>query len=140
MINLKTSIGILYFERGEYRLAENYWYEAQRLVSQTGQVRTQAVLLNNLGHLYTRLQEWDAADEMLQRAIAIYAELGDIQSQADTLDNLAECYRLQNKMAECRACLQIAIQLLEQSDLSVNYYRELWQKLTDDLNQLESDI
>lgn len=140
LINLKTSIGILYFERGEYRLAENYWYEAQRLVSQTGQVRTQAVLLNNLGHLYTRLQEWDAAEEMLQQAIAIYAELGDIQSQADTLDNLAECYRLQNKMAECRACLQIAIQLLEQSDLSVNYYRELWQKLTADLHQLESDI
>lgn len=140
LIDLKISIGVLYFERGEYRLAENYWYEALRRVSQTGQARTQAVLLNNLGHLYTRLQEWDTAEEMLQQAINLHAQVGHIQQQADTLDNLAECYRMQNKLDECRESLQTAIHLLEQSDLSVTYYRELWQKLNRDLSQMDTHV
>lgn len=140
LIHLKISIGVLYFERGEYRVAENYWYDAHRRVSQTGQARTQAVLLNNLGHLYTRLQEWGTAEEMLQQAINLHAQVGHIQQQADTLDNLAECYRLQNKLDECRASLQTAIQLLEQSDLSVTYYHELWQKLNHDLAALDGHV
>ena len=130
----------MYFEREEYRLAENYWYEALRWVYQTGQARTQASLLNNLGHLYTRLQEWDTAEDMLQQAVNLHAQVGHIQQQADTLDNLAECYRLQNKLDECRTSLQTAIALLEQTDLSVPYYQDLRQKLHYDLAALNDPV
>ncbi len=132
----KTNLGVVFFEQGEYRTAEVFWYEALQIQSQIQEPRSQAILYNNLGHLYTQLQEWEVAETMLKDAAATYARLGDFYFQADTLDNLAECYQRQNKWAACRRSLEEAIFLLEQTDVSASYHQTLLNKLKTNLSQL----
>lgn len=120
LARFKMNLGVIFFERGEYKEAETLWYEALQIQSQIQEPRSQAILYNNLGHLYTQLGEWETAETMLNEAIQIYARLGDVYYQADTLDNLAECYQQQNKWAACRQSLEEAIFLLEQSDTSAD--------------------
>lgn len=136
LASLKMHLGVIGFEREDYRQAEALWYEALQLYSQIQSPSNEAPLYNNLGHLYTKLGEWDVAETYLRKAIEIYADLGHPYNQADSLDNLAECYRMQNKLVACRCSLDEAISLLEQVDTSASYYQQLLEKLRRDRAQL----
>jgi DNA-binding CsgD family transcriptional regulator/tetratricopeptide (TPR) repeat protein len=110
-----NNIGVAFEElEGNADSALHYYYQAQQIFNQLGNVFFCAKVKNNIGQIFTEKKQFDQAAENLNAAFAIFDSISNKQGQADVLRNLGEMYFLQRNDDKAIGSLQQALLLSTQ--------------------------
>ncbi len=85
----------------EYEAALHFFEEA-------GNVRCEAVALNNMAILYSDAGRFPEAHEHANRARVLFQKLGDRRYEAESLDQIAQIFLAQGKSAEAEDALRLS--------------------------------
>ncbi len=97
-----ANLGVIYFNKREFKKAITQWNEVYFLFDAMGNIRGAGVLLMNIGTAYYLLEEDELALMMLEEAKKLIEESGDIGIYATIIHNIAEikCMHGNEKEAE----------------------------------------
>lgn len=90
-------MGIIHYEREEYREAVEHFQQAARDYEQIGDAHELAHVHQSLGAAYWGLQEWEGAEYHSLRALSLARKLESKIVQIEVLVNLVEIYAAQHK-------------------------------------------
>jgi tetratricopeptide (TPR) repeat protein len=86
---LNNNIGICYMEMGRHDLADQYFLQALAVRKQTGDVRGQAQVLNNLGKNQALMGHFEAARGHFEQALALGRSVDSPGSMVISLESLS---------------------------------------------------
>ena len=81
-------LGTLYFKRGEYNKAINYYSSAYNIYHELNQIEEQINCLKGIGNSYIKLNQFDEACEKFFECSALCSDNQDIYNMLDCLGNL----------------------------------------------------
>ncbi|KAK3086275.1 hypothetical protein FSP39_016180 [Pinctada imbricata] len=87
--NLYNDLGLIYTQMTKYDKAVSCFEQALPLVKNVGDMKQEAVVLQNLGATFNFLAEFDKAVQYHQQAADLYAKLRNRNSQGQCFANLA---------------------------------------------------
>ena len=83
-----TSIGVAYWQQGDYRQAADYFYQALEVCQKTGDHAGAARTLGNLGNVCWQQGSYEQAAHHYQQAQSRWRKIGDRAAEALVLTNL----------------------------------------------------
>ncbi len=116
-----NSLGVVYFNEGNMRKAENSFIEAARLSSVSGSANNALdVALTNLGSLYQRRRQYKKAEAAYKRSIEVtVTRSGDSHSNLSVIVNkLGWLYINTGRHKEAKAQFERSLAILEKAELS----------------------
>jgi len=86
------SLGVVYYERGQYVKAIEFHQEALIASRKAGDLRGEGNHLGNLGNAYYKLVQYPEAIEIHEQALAIHRKIGDLRGEGADLNNMGSSY------------------------------------------------
>jgi len=109
-----TSLGWIYFRRGDYVKALEYTIDALKISERIGDPVGIAHSLNNLAAIYNEEKQYDQSLKHLKRALRIAKQHGDPKTIARSLNNLGLLYLMAfHKLDSCQAYATEALMVSE---------------------------
>jgi tetratricopeptide (TPR) repeat protein len=108
-----TTLGLIEFNRGEYRQALNCFEQAYEIGAPLNNENLKSVILHNQAMALTKLSQIDRAKLIYEEELEITRDLGDVLAQAQVLNNIGDLLRQQDRYGEAIDVLKEAIQLRE---------------------------
>ena len=102
-------LAILYYQKGEYKEAQQYLQKALTINTKIGDKDGQASCYINLGNVFHSVGEYAKAEEFLQKALTIKTEIVDKDRQASCYINLANVFHSLGEYAKAEEYLQKAL-------------------------------
>ncbi len=85
-------IGAVYFRKGDFENAEEYFNQSYILYQRLKDLNNQALVLTNIGSLNAQKLKYLRAIECYQKSEKVYIEMSDSNNLAATHFNIASCY------------------------------------------------
>lgn len=82
------NLGIIFFDKGDYAKAVNYFSRSLKLKEELSDLKGQAASINNIGNIYLELANYTKATEYYERSLKISKQLKDNNAIASLLGNL----------------------------------------------------
>jgi signal transduction histidine kinase len=109
-----TSLGWIYFRRGDYVKALEYTIESLKISEQIGDAVGTAHSLNNMAAIYNEEKQYDQSLKHLKRALRIARHQGDPKAIARSLNNMGLLYLMAfHKLDSCEAYAMEALMVSE---------------------------
>ncbi len=103
-----SSLGLLYFQRAEWRKAKEFLSTSVRFFSTGSDEISQASILRVLSETNRNLGEYPAAIENLEQTLTIYRKINDLHLQMLTIAEIGNVYDLSNQKEEALKWFQTA--------------------------------
>src|SRR6185369_4111298 len=106
-------IGVAYSAKEQYDKALDYHRQALAIQRTTGNLRREALVLNNLGVTYNLLKQPDKAVEQFTAALEVFRNIGDPASAASALEGIARAEQTRGNFAGARKNIEESLALRE---------------------------
>lgn len=116
-------LGYAHFKNNETAKALERYGQALELQTKIGDVRGQAITLNQIAELYNSIDQAGNARRDYRKAQQLWNEVGDPQGEATSLYGLARVERQQKKLPEARAAIVEAIAKVESGRTGTSNFR-----------------
>ncbi|MBU0764604.1 MAG: tetratricopeptide repeat-containing sensor histidine kinase [Bacteroidetes bacterium] len=83
-----NTLGIIYWNTGDYALAVNYYKKALTIDEKTGNLQAMSDCFNNIGLIYNDMGDYLQATEYFRKAVTKYEESDDRMGMSISLHNL----------------------------------------------------
>ncbi|MEP6948446.1 MAG: tetratricopeptide repeat protein, partial [Ginsengibacter sp.] len=97
-------IGLIYFERGDFTNAIDYYHQSFSLTKEAGDKWGEAGCLDSIGFCHFKMKEYEKALEFCSQALVISRDIGDKKGQSNAFFHLGDIYEEladYNKASEC---------------------------------------
>lgn len=110
-VDVFVNFGLLYFDQGMWEAAGYAFNRANnQYLRESGDLKQQAILWNNLGNVYLKQLKFGDAENYLLEALELWPEINDEIQWANTLLTLAEVYLLQARKNEAENLIEDAFE------------------------------
>lgn len=86
------NFGIVFYERGDYAKAVNYFSQSLKLKEELDDPRGEAASINNIGNIYLEQNNFEKAEEFYRRSLSISRTLEDDVGISSALSNIGLIY------------------------------------------------
>lgn len=93
----QNSLGIVFYNKGEYSKALDYYSKSLKLRKEIGDKKGLAATLNNMAIIYQDQAEYSKAIEHYTHSLSINEEIGDKMGEANCLSNIGRVFLEQNE-------------------------------------------
>lgn len=93
----QNSLGIVFYNKGEYSKALDYYSKSLKLRKEIGDKKGLAATLNNMAIIYQDQAEYSKAIEHYTHSLSINEEIGDKMGEANCLGNIGRVFLEQNE-------------------------------------------
>jgi two-component system NarL family sensor kinase len=97
LAKMQSDIGRLYFAKGAFVKAQDYFFQSLRTAEKAGHKRMIASAYNNIAATYMETENYPVATEYAQKAITANKALNDVIGLADSYNSLATIYYMEEK-------------------------------------------
>lgn len=97
LAKIQSDIGRLYFAKGVFVKAQDYFFQSLRTAEKTGNKHIIAGAYNNIAATYMETENYPVATEYAQKAIAAHKELNDVIGLANSYNSMATIYYMEEK-------------------------------------------
>ncbi len=101
-LTVRNALGIVHWQRGEYREAVNHYEVALRLCRENADRVHEALILNSLGASLHQLKRWDEARTALVEAVRVTEQTGELQLRAHAYATLGDVAIASGRLEEAR--------------------------------------
>ncbi len=108
---VRNSLGIVHWQRGEYRDAVRQYEHALRLCRASADRVHEALILNSLGASLHKLRRWDEARTALVEAVRVTEHTGELQLRAHAYATLGDVAIASGRLEEARERFVQSLQL-----------------------------
>jgi len=85
----KLGIGTIYWRNGDRDNAEHFYVSALEILKGIGDLRSEAMITNNLGMIYLQKKMFKEAEMYFKQALKIFRDIGENNNFKITLNNIA---------------------------------------------------
>jgi tetratricopeptide (TPR) repeat protein len=114
MAQTYNNLGIVYWQKGEWDKAIEFYQKSLVIYEKVGDVHGMAKTWQGLGNVYQQKGEWDKAIEFYQNAFATMEKLGDVHGMAQTYMNLGDAFQVKWKFRKAQGYRKMAYSIFEQ--------------------------
>ncbi len=118
--NRLGTLGSLYLNLGNSRMALTYHRKASIFFKETADLKAQGSELNNLGNVYASLGAFSKAISRFKESLAISRELDNRKSECSSLGNLASIYFQLKRYSESIEYYKSALKIAEECGFMKN--------------------
>jgi tetratricopeptide (TPR) repeat protein len=136
MANTYASLGDLFFGRGSWDKAIEYFNASRQAFDELGDIHSMALVCSNLSGAYVHKGEWEKGIELCRQSLQILERLGDRYGMAAAYNNLGAHYRAIGNTQQ--AATYVAQAYLVLSSLGAAEARQSGQHLISILGSVEA--
>jgi CHAT domain-containing protein/Tfp pilus assembly protein PilF len=136
-----SNIGLFYASTGEHQKAMEYYQRSLPISRTAGDRLGEADSLADIGSVYAARGDGQNALEHFIKSLAISRAIGDRRSEAITLSDMARVKRDQDQLAEARADMEGALEIIESLRTKVaSQYRASYFALNQNYYEFYTDL
>ena len=120
-----NSLGILYYELGDYEKTLEFFYKVMNIHQSTGDKELQSKAYNNIGLILTDLGRTKEALDYYERSLVLKRELDNQLGVANTLSNMALIYDQEGKYQQAHNYYKIALKIDRENNRTFDVFKDL---------------
>lgn len=110
-LSVLNAIAKTHFDTGEWKEAEEFWHRGIQLARNTGNRRSEAMMLNLLGHMLSRTESIEASLQMQREALAVMEESGNQHGISKVLTDIGILYTRKGEKEKALENLERALEI-----------------------------